>query len=368
MNELISTFDKQRKSLIQFSDASSGNTSNVKSKISVRVKIFLLRSIITSIVSVVNTMSAFSHSYLARILESTLPAHQLATLPGISALLVEIDSGIEEVISCVKPRLAIPIIVSVTAAITDCGHMTALAFVRQLSTLFRRLDRSEVVAHLGDLCSMCVLCLDYRREYGDGSAESEQVETAAVEAAVELSVKLTESELKAFLASLEGWQNVPKNEGEDEDDEQEQESDRSKSHSRGVCFYHYMSVLGDKLKTIFTPLMAPFWDHSAEELVSFAATVTTLHESIVASQPPTKRSKKNKSVDGNTRSESAVYAEVAVSSTISEFKAEIKYLLESVALTCLHDNDGFIDDVSNFTNIVLLRMMTYSLDLIFYAF
>jgi len=354
MNEFIGTFEMQRKSLKQFSDMSSlGNNNNntaVKLKISLRAKIFLLRSIITSIGSVVNTMSSFAHSYLARILEIVLPTHQFAALPGVGTLLVGVDNAIEEIIASIKPRLSVPVIVSVTVTLTDCGHSTALAFVRQLSTVFRRLDRTEVVTHLGDLCAICVLYLDYRRVYGDESDDAQLVETAAVEAAVELSIKLTESELKSFLVHLEEWRDIKQNDDDDDDEEEEakesNEDGSVKSQSRGVCFYHFMSALGNKLKSIFTPLMAPFWDHSAEELFSFASTVSSVYESILAAQPATKRTKKSKSTEGH-RNETAVYAEVAANSRVKEFKMEIKYLLESVSLTCLHDSDGFIDDVSS---------------------
>lgn len=352
MNELIGTYEKQRKSLKQYINLSteSNTPGTVKSKTSLRSKIFLLRSIITATSSVVRTMSAFAHSYLARILEVALPTYQFTSLPGISVLLSGVDNTVEEVISFIKPHLSVPVIVSVTASLTDCGHTTALAFARQLSILFRRLDRSEVVTHLGNLCAICVLYLDYRRVYGDGSEESAQVEAAAVEATVELSIKLTENELKSFLVRLEEWRDVKHiDDDEDEDGGNDNDEDdtlnKAKSHSRGVCFYHFMSVLGSKLKAIFTPLMGPFWDHSAEELQSFASTVSLVYESISAAQPAVKKSKKNKSTDGS-RSEAVIYSEVADNDVIKEFKAEIEYLLESVSLTCLHDSDGFIDDVS----------------------
>ena len=62
------------------------------------------------------------------------------------------------------------------------------------------------------------MLLDYRRAYGDDGDASAAVDAAAADAVVHFSLKLTESELRSFLARLAEWRDTKAPGGEDGDD------------------------------------------------------------------------------------------------------------------------------------------------------
>jgi BP28CT (NUC211) domain len=81
------------------------------------------------------------------------------------------------------------------------------------------------------------------------------VDIAATDAVVQLCLKLTESELKALLARMAEWRDFERLNASSESDLAPHSDGSWQKHSRGVSFYHLISQLSARLKSIFLPSM-----------------------------------------------------------------------------------------------------------------
>jgi BP28CT (NUC211) domain len=81
------------------------------------------------------------------------------------------------------------------------------------------------------------------------------VDIAATDAVVQLCLKLTESELKALLARMAEWRDFERLNASSESDVAPHSDGSWQKHSRGVSFYHLISQLSARLKSIFLPSM-----------------------------------------------------------------------------------------------------------------
>ena len=82
-----------------------------------------------------------------------------------------------------------------------------------------------------------------------------QVDITATDAVVQLCLKLTESELKALLARMAEWRDFERLSSSSESDVVPHSDGSWQKYSRGVSFYHLISQLSARLKSIFLPSM-----------------------------------------------------------------------------------------------------------------
>jgi hypothetical protein len=358
MTELTGTFDKQRECISNMDiELLSDSSTDKKLKYTFRAELLLLRSIISTLSTVVFSISAFCHPYLKKILISLLSLHSQRFIPGVSGILDEISTTLPNIVRKITPRLFIPSLLTATVELTELGHPVAKAFALLLSDVFRNLERLDVTTHLGDLCSMTVLFLDYRRVYGDGSVEVTEVEEAVSESLVELSVKMTETELRSFLSRLDEWKDVDMSGDNDNDDSTtltkrntEEISGVGKKpaiYSRGASLYLYLGNLGEKLKVIFTPLIGPFWDHIAQISSEFVSLTTQLNDAYIAVQPRSvkKRRKSQESDTDNSLLPSRDVPFPGSNEGLKELGVQLTRALRCVKLACSYDEGSFVDEV-----------------------
>jgi len=326
-----------------------------------KARALLIRSILSTINTIVVQASCFFHPYIQRTLASTLLAYAIsvqqsdsskskATIPEVDLLRNSLDRLLEAIASKIPPRLAAPMLLSSTPHILSIGNdMTskgstnkvmyacAKRYADMVGELFRNLDRPSVLAHMKDLSALATLLLDYRRVYGDQSSDAATVDEAVSAAVVELSLKLTETELKHVLLRLMEWR----------DASSESVITSWKAQSRAVSFYTLIQHLNSSLGAIFLPAMSLMWTHAATSLTSLEKSIAEHRQRVTeaAGEEGEAGGKKKKSKKRKKRDLEAGLL-VALSEEIIESRTLCEKIAASVTLCCKNDSDGFINEVA----------------------
>ena len=232
------------------------------------------------------------------------------------------------------------------------------------------------------------MLLDYRRAYGDDGDASAAVDAAAADAVVHFSLKLTESELRSFLARLAEWRDTKAPGGEDGDDgddgaggalfaprsEDESKAARSwRKHARGVTYFALISALAARLRSIFTPSMGLIWPHAAAAFAAVAektAEFSATHGGFLAAERASlsghghghgqeaaapgssgKKGKKRRLSEvsgvedgGAERGDKATRKALHARRALRELSLRAEHALACVQSACVHDADGFLDE------------------------
>ena len=305
-----------------------------------RARTLLLRSAIASLTNIISAVPSFYHPHISKTLSvclgldiplvggnfqrmsSTQNSLLLQLSPGdLNALSAEIDQCMSTIASAVPTRLAIPALTTAVPQLLQGGHMTALRTARFMGQTWTNLDREAILQHMSEIYEVSLCLLDYRRSclskrlvetseiHWDSKnmndMDSIVVEECICEAIVSLCLKLTETELRTFLARFAEWRDraddatlamdqhtasgtnisqsnknkrvkdteVNKSKGKksaEEDDQHENGSQLSilsiGQFARRTAFYRLLDALGAKLQSLFTPCMVPFWQHAANTL------------------------------------------------------------------------------------------------------
>ena len=289
-----------------------------------RTRVLLVRSTITTIGAICSEMHSFSHPYLQRILSATLSLQSVSTkyVRDGQAIVGDIDRCLSLLASCIPPRLSSPALLQAAPSILSSGHSVARRFAQLLSETYTKLDRTAILAHLGEFSEMAALVLDYRGVYGDESEASSAAEQGCTETVVVLCLKLTETEMKQLLGRLGEWR----------DDMDQPQSVQGGTRLRSVAFYQLLAALGSKLKAIFVPCGGPFWSHGLALLDKFSSSATAL-----TGEAATKSKKRRKLSDSRA-------AEDDDGSLLKEGGKLATTILEFMRVLCSFDDCEFVDE------------------------
>ena len=292
-----------------------------------RAMVLLLRSAVASIATIATEMCNFFQPFIARTLAALLDIIGLQGLEDASGLGVEVENCLTAIATKIPTRLSLPVVLEAVPALFAKGEPVARRLSRFLLQFMASTDRQAVVVHLSALCSLVTLSMDYRRAFGTQGAATDAIDDNAVEAAIELCVKFTETELKTFMKELGEWQAT---------DTADQEQWRRVS--RGVLYYRLLAALSSRLQGIFTPTVALIWTGAADciaELAREAAAAQASKKPIAAAKSPSNKRK----VSG---------AELGSSYFASEYVSELirrsSRVLELARSACVHDSSDFINE------------------------
>lgn len=307
-----------------------------------RSRILLLRSIIAAISSVVSSLSNFFHPFI----QETL-LHALLLIKSVNrsysegiSLVHDIDRCLTVICSAVPPRLSIPAILQSTSSIYKIDHVIAKRFSLLVTEIFLQLDRNTIKGHIVDLTSICLISLDYRRSYGDFTKSSVDVDVSICEMVVEFCLKITETELKFFLNKLSSWKDLDIQNIIDSTDsilDSKSKDMKFKSYSRATSFFHILSSLSNKLKSLFLPFIAPYWQYAADALSEY---VNIIKEMNVSSNENKKNKKRKISQSENTD----LITNESNQSIVLELVERNQRILECIRSCCIYDNSKFLDE------------------------
>jgi hypothetical protein len=305
-----------------------------------RSRILLLRSIIAAISSVVSSLSNFFHPFIQDTLLHTLlliKSVNRSFSEGIS-LVHDIDRCLSVICSAVPPRLSIPAILQSTNTIYKIDHTIAKRFSSLVTEIFLQLDRNTIKGHIVDLTSICLISLDYRRSFGEVSKSSVDVDVSICEMVVEFCLKITETELKFFLNKLSSWKDLDIQNITDSSDSILDSNPivmKYKSYSRATTFFHVLSSLSIKLKSLFLPLIVPYWQCAADALSEY---VNIIKEMNVCSN------KKNKKRKISQSEKTDLITTESNQSIVLELVERNQRILECIRSSCIYDNSKFLDE------------------------
>jgi hypothetical protein len=269
----------------------------------------LARAALASITKMVKALPKYFHPYMERTLSACLGldvplGSSTSSINGavltygmshseILTLSSEVDLCLTTVGLSIPARLAVPILTKCVPTQLQRGHTTALRTVKFLKDTWSQLDRDAIMEHSQDIEEVAAYLLDYRRVLGgNGDAkEAETVEINVSDAIVGLSLKLTEVELRKMLTRFAEWRDSKEIlNGNNSKTDVVTKSKKSKSSknkaidsseltnaesllnlgqfSRRVSFYRLLQTLGNKLQSLFTPCIVPFWNNCIETLMT----------------------------------------------------------------------------------------------------
>lgn len=306
------------------------NSIELSDSVVVKGRVLLIRSILSALASVVFELPSFSHPYMVKILKACMDVYSSRNVeslpkPEQESLKRDIDRCMGVLVVSVPSRLLIPAVLNGMADIMGTGHSSAKRFCEFLGELWQGLTRDTVTQFMPQLNSMATLVLDYRRALGDGSPASDAVDTAAVDAIIELSMKFTEIELRSFLARLAEWRDI-------QDESASAENDW-KVDARPAVFYRLGAKLGLKLKSIFVPTVGIFWENMKESISDFVSAV----KDIISLQ---KKGKKRKIDDEALPIPSGALSKEA----IREKYSKCSMILECIKNCCMFGTVDFMDE------------------------
>ena len=215
------------------------------------------------------------------------------------------------------------------------------------------------------------------------------MDAAAADAVVHFSLKLTESELRSFLARLAEWRDAKVAADADGDDgngegggdggalfaprsEDESKAARAwRKHARGVTYFTLIGALAARLRSIFTPSMGLIWPHAADALAALAEKTgefSAAHGGFLAAERASmsgqgaaagagaatgsgKKDKKRKLSEvggtedgGAERGDKATRKALHARRALHEQALRATHALACVRSACVHDADGFLDE------------------------
>jgi hypothetical protein len=342
-----------------------------------RAVFLLLRSAASALASLCTALAHFMHPHVEKIFLACLPVsagpaddergEPLASLaPDSDEALLNADIArcLVVTVSCVPARLAVPALGRVAVQLQQrCADQPAPAemkrFVNVLEEFWGSLDRPQVAANIAPLGSLAVEILSFRWHCADQSALSLALDDAVSSACVQLCLKLTEAEVRTFLAHAVEWAQPDgaadeADEDEDEEGRGKEGSKKRKSHwrefSKSVSLFNCIAALNEKMRSIFTACMVPIWPLAVKlvgDLASYLKKKTfrlgqtdVSHSSTTAAEAPSGKKRKHKPIEEASAAKAESHDQV-----IAELVTLSAKLLRSIRSCCLFDNSGFINEV-----------------------
>ena len=324
-----------------------------------RSRILLLRSAVSAIAVLASSLPKIMHPFVEdciitslsifRVqLEGSATSSDYTIKEGGLSLSDDIYRGLVIMISNIPPRLCVPKLIKTSQTLNEMTKGSSrdkkyelllifIRFVELLSDYWEIMDRSSVAANLSHLGPLLLDVMGLRFNSSIQSDMSRSLDDKVANACVQLCLKLTEAELRAFLVHAIEWVNSTDNEDENQDDIN---SDNWLKYARMVCFFHCVSALIDRFKGVFAESMGCIWDFTCECLANNVRILTSGALSIERSRDSEVHggsSKKRKGVD-TTGSNSALC-------TIHELVLLSSDILTSICRCCRYDRGGFMNEV-----------------------
>jgi hypothetical protein len=348
-----------------------------------RSRVLLLRSAVSAIASLSAALPNFMHPYIEECLITSLSVCQIK----LRLDLIEGSNGAESgsvldkdvyrsmvvMVGSIPPRLSVPRLAETARSLTKMLEEEALAagseeetvspgllvvlirFVELLADHWSMLDRAAIAQSISQLGPLLISVMGLRCASRVQSPLTRTLDDRVADACVQLCMKLTEAEVRAFLVHAIEWVNASSE--EDSSSDSDDASDASTppltwlKFAKTVSFFHCVSALNEKLKGVFTSTMGCIWELAADNLGDIVHTlqsgVLTAHKSRTedndASSSTGKKRKKDKELAAEAEAEERGERESA--RTIHELVLLGTDIMLSLKRCCVYDKVGFIDEV-----------------------
>ena len=325
-----------------------------------RAKILLIRSAVAALGTLSVQQSNYMHPYAEKILLQCIPLgiterNVRDNEENDSSLLTgDINRCLVVTVSSIPARLIIPALgrvakqLQLNATSGKININQLLRFVSVLENYWRVLDRNIVTSNISLLGSLAMDVLSYRWACGNQCELSQILDDHISTACVQLCLKFTEAEVRTFLAHAAEW--AQSTSAVDEESSEGVVSSKPAvwtDYSKLVSFFHYVSALNEKMKSIFTPCMVPIWPIAAQTLDTLSSKVKSNAYSLTRGS--SKRGSDLNAVSKSVKKRDREADEPIDTSGLAEMAMELVLLakdtLSSIKTCCLFDKSGFVDEV-----------------------
>lgn len=267
MEHLIIIYTAENKAWFSY----KSKQTNSQHQIDIRANVLFIRSVTTSCSMVVSALNTFVHPHIATLIPLLLDSYAsfgLENIKDLKGLKDDASNCLSVIGNKVPARLLVPALSGSVEGFMKHGHVASLRLANLVLQVAKSNDRATVLSNLPKWISLSLELMDYRRKHGDYTNATDEVEDVVCESVVALCLKLTESELKAFILKVVEWRSSSENAKEKE----------KSTLSRSSSFYALIKTLVDHLKFLFYPTMALFWADTLEDLVLVKTKITKLIE------------------------------------------------------------------------------------------
>lgn len=322
-----------------------------------RSRVLLLRSAVASIATLASAMPNFMHPYIEDSIVLSLSICKI----NFGASGVQIEGYAEEngtilnkevyrnmvvLVSSIPPRLCIPRLVSTSHRLKEMIKLVdkhdmpmylivLVRFVELVSEYWSFMDRLSVANNISQIGPLMIDIMGYRHNCEVQSDLSRALDSKVAGACVQLCMKLTEAEVRAFLVHAAEWMSADRNDSEDDDSDSPDQRNWLGS-TKAVAFFHCVAALNDKLKSVFTASMGCIWDTAVEKLAEVVQTLKSSKLSVPKPRDDDKILKKRKDLSAENQEEKL--------KIIHEMVLLATDILNSIRNCSLYDKIGFVDE------------------------
>eukprot|EP01040_Poterioochromonas_malhamensis_P003538 gene3538-3779_t len=262
----------------------------LKSIPEVKSQLLFFRTLILSMTIITSEMANFIHSFLPKILTLLFQTFSKVVISEgdnseyEESIYVDLEQFSLAILNHVPLRLIAPHVSNIIHSVYPVGVAASLQLVKWVQQIVTAADRTVIVNSLSQWINISTDLLSYRsKSFADVTTEDiEEVELTASAIVSEISLKLTEKELKAFTLKLLEWKNR---------EEDNSVSEVSFTSKKGIAFYTVVNELSNKLKNLFNSTMGLLWDDYLETLTAVKDTISDKIEKAQSESASKKRKK-----------------------------------------------------------------------------
>jgi hypothetical protein len=309
------------------------NHSSLKVITEIKSQILLLRSLFISITMITSSMNNFIHKFLPSLIHSSLrlssilsSIHQLdhhinnSSDDLFNPLSHDMNQFLTTIINEIPMRLMLS---NLSLILKECfSKLSFLSSKRCVEWIYElilsgKIDRTTLISNLSLWITLSIDLLNYRCQYHTIDNEEDdqddqddqddtlnEIESISNTIITEISLKLTEKELKSFLLKILDWKNraaaassssTIKDNDEQEPEEEEEEKEAGITNiyraKKVISFYSLVNELASKLKFLFNPSMNLLWDDYYDQMNEVKDSISSLIEIAVNTSENKKRKK-----------------------------------------------------------------------------
>lgn len=303
-----------------------------------RAHVLFARSVVSSQNLIVAALPSFIHPHLNQLLRMMLDSYvgfgyngHVKELKGLSE---DASTGLNIIATKIPPRLLIPALANCIDNCMGNGHAASRRMAQLVLQVSKAADRATTLSNMTKWMVICFEMMDYRRKYGDFTTDTDDVEEVICDSLVVLCLKLTESELKAFILKIVEWKsssivNLSKEIGE------------KMIFRRSRAFYVLIKTLVEKLKILFFPTMSLLWSGLLQDIELSKSKMLKImdSQSAIDDQQIKKRKRENFSAVVTMTSE--------IEGGLREILNVARIILATVQILCDNSNSvNFVNQVS----------------------
>jgi hypothetical protein len=296
--------------------------SSLKVVTEIKSQILFLRSLFISMTMITSSMNNFIHNFLPLLIHYSFrlsaivtSIQQLDNTRSDDNMFDPLSQNINNFLTTIIDEIPIRLLLThLSTIIKECfSKLSSASSKRCVEWIHQfiisgKIDRNSLISNLSIWITLSIDLLNYRCQYhvkeitevtADDEEEDEdddlkEIESVSKTVITEISLKLTEKELKSFLLKILDWKNRSSSSAGNSDEQEEKEEEGITNMFRTkkvISFYSLVNELASKLKFLFNPTMNLLWDDYYDQMNEIKDSISSFIEKAVNASESKKRKK-----------------------------------------------------------------------------